>query len=288
MNFEFIVLIFLSALRLSAPLIFAALGGLLSERSGVIQLALEGFMLIGAFVGASVTYYTKSPWMGWWCGFLAGILWAQIYCFFVLKLKSDQIVTGTALNLLALGLIPFASKILFNSTGSSPNLEMNQRFSYEAYVICALAVALVAYVFYKTPLGLRLQFAGEKPEALESAGFSVVKHRWFFVSFGGALAALGGATLSMSLASSYSPMMTAGRGYMALAAVIFGRWKPLPTLFAALFFSFTEALQLQLQGLSEITHWIPTQLLQALPYIFTILFLAAFKKSSVAPKYLGQ
>lgn len=288
MNAELWLLLLFSMVRLSVPIIFAAMGGLISERSGVVQLALEGFMLVGAFVGSSVTYFTHSAWLGWMAAFVAGILWAQIYNLFVLTFRSDQIVSGTALNLLAFGVVPFASKILFNSTGSTPSLDLDWRFTWEAWTTCIFSFLFVAYVFYKTPLGLRLQFAGEKPEALSSAGFSVFAHRWFFVSIAGGLAAWGGSSLSLWLASSYSPMMSAGRGYMALAAVIFGRWKPWPTLGACLFFSFTEALQFQIQGNEALTKWIPVQFMQILPYVVTILFLAGFIKSANPPKALGQ
>jgi len=277
-----------AGLRMATPMIFASMGGLISERSGVVNIALEGFMLTGAFAAAVVAYYTHSEWLGWGFALMAGCLIGAIYAFFVIELEADQIVTGTAINILTIGVMPFLTKILFNSTGSSPSLAIEDRFSFEPVLIAFVLVAGLTYWFYQTHSGLWLQFAGEHPEALASAGVSVRKVRWFSVISSGAMAALGGASLSTFLASSYSPLMTGGRGFMALAALIFGRWKPLPTLAACLFFGITDALQIRLQGVHIGDFEVPVQFIQILPYVVTIIALAGFFGKSEAPKSLGK
>ncbi|MBS1971543.1 MAG: ABC transporter permease [Bdellovibrionales bacterium] len=278
----------LAGLRMATPMIFASMGGLMSERSGVVNIALEGFMLTGAFAAAVVAYYSHSAWAGWGMALVAGCLIGALYAFFVIELKADQIVTGTAINILTVGVMPFLTKILFNSTGSTPGLALEDRFSFEPTVMAFVLVAGVTYWFYQTHSGLWLQFAGEHPEALSSAGVSVRKVRWFSVITSGALAAMGGASLSTFLASSYSPMMTGGRGFMALAALIFGRWKPLPALAACLFFGLTDALQIRLQGVAIDGVEVPVQFIQILPYVVTIIALAGFFGKSEAPKALGK
>lgn len=278
----------LAGLRMATPMIFASMGGMMSERSGVVNIALEGFMLTGAFAAAVVAYYLESAWAGWGVALIAGSLIGALYAFFVIELKADQIVTGTAINILTVGVIPFLTKILFNSTGSTPGIGLEDRFSFEPTLMAFILVAGLTYWFYQTHSGLWLQFAGEHPEALASAGVSVRKVRWFSVIASGAMAAMGGASLSTFLASSYSPMMTGGRGFMALAALIFDRWKPLPTLAACLFFGITDALQIRLQGVSVGGVEVPVQFIQILPYVVTIIALAGFFGKSEAPKSLGK
>lgn len=272
-------------LRGATPLIFAAMGGLFSERSGLVQIGLEGMMLIGALCGAIVAYQTGSPWIGFAAAALGGALAALLYGVFAIVLRTDQIIVGTGLNLLAVGIAPFVTKIVFNSTGSTPSLPVEQRFSYEPVVFALLAAALTWYIYSQTKAGLLLRFAGEEPEAVESAGYSVMNVRWFSILMTGIFAGLGGGTLSLFLASSYSPNMTAGRGFMALAALIFGKWKPVPVLLACLFFALIDAIQIRLQGVPT---GIPVQWIQILPYIVTIVALAGFFGHSRAPKALGQ
>ncbi len=275
----------MSSLRVAVPLLFAAYGGLISERSGVIQIALEGFLLIGALTAAILAHYTGSPWLGVLAGACAGIFLAGVMGFFVLALKVDQIIAGTAINLLAFGTAPFVTKVLFDSTGSSPALPIESRFTVAPMFLAAALSVLMSYWFYQTRSGLVVQFAGEAPQALEVAGTSVLKTRWKSLLACGALAGIGGATLSTYLSSAYSPNMTGGRGFIALAALIFGRWKPLPTLLACFFFGFTDALQIRLQGVNSL---IPVQFVQILPYLFTVIALAGFFGQSRAPKALGQ
>lgn len=278
----------MATLRMSTPLLFASFGGMLSERSGVVNVALEGFMLVGAVSGAVIAHSTHSSWLGWGTAAIAGILIAAVYALFVIELKADQIVTGTAMNLLAMGIAPFVTKILYNSTGSTPSLELEDRFGYAPLMMVFLSVAVVAFLFWRTRWGLWIAFAGEHPEALATAGVSPRRVRWTAVLASGWLAAWGGASLSLFLSSAYSPLMTGGRGFMALAALIFGKWKPIPTLFACLFFGFADALQMRLQGVPIAGIVVPVQFVQILPYVLTIVALAGFIGHSRAPKALGQ
>ncbi|WP_413612989.1 ABC transporter permease [Bdellovibrio sp. HCB-110] len=283
-----IISLLLATLRLATPLIFASMGGFMSERSGVVNVALEGFMLTGAFAGAVVGYSFESAWLGWVAALGAGLVIGALYALFTIEFKADQIVTGMAFNLLVMGLIPFLTKILYSSTGSTPALLVEDRFSFEPLVMAFLLVGLLSFWLYKTRSGLWLLFAGEHPEALVASGVSVRKVRWAAVSVSGAFAAWGGASLSLFLASSYSPLMTGGRGFMALAALIFGKWKPLPALGACLLFAFADALQIRLQGIKMGDVEIPVQFIQILPYIVTIIALAGFIGKSRAPKALGR
>lgn len=275
----------LSTIRVATPLVFAAFAGLISERSGVVQIALEGFMLMGALVSAIVAHFTGSAWLGLTAGAAAGSLFAMLKGFFVLKLKTDQIVTGTAINLLALGVAPFVTKILFNSTGASPSLPMEARFAIAPPIIATLITIWMWHWYHRTRSGLWIQFAGEAPQALEASGISVLKTRWKALLFCGALAGISGATLSTYLSSAYSPNMTGGRGFIALAALIFGRWRPIPTAGACLLFGLMEALQIRLQGGTTI---VPVQFIQILPYVFTIIALAGFFGTARSPKELGK
>ena len=275
--------LFASTLRVSTPLIFAALGGMFAERSGVINIALEGMMLIGAFGAAVGTLVGHSPWFGAACGMAAGSVLAAIYALFVIQLRANQIVAGTAINMLAMGLTPFLCKILYDVTGSTPAIPIGKRFqSAPLYLGWALVVVCFLWLKY-TPTGLWVSFAGEHPAALDAAGVRVNRVRWIAVLVSGALAGMGGATLSIFLSSSFSRNMTAGRGFMALAALIFGKWKPLPTAAACLLFGLADAVQIRLQG----TGSIPVQFIQVLPYIVTIFVLAGFVGRSRPPKALG-
>jgi general nucleoside transport system permease protein len=281
--------LFYSTLRLATPLMFAALGGLFSERSGVINIALEGMMLAGAFGAAVGTYATHSPWLGTGCGLLAAMFLAAAYGLFVIRLRSDQIVAGTAINMLAMGLTPIGCKVLYDVTGSTPAIPIAERFQAAPIYLAWVVVAISWLFLTRTRYGLWLQFAGENPEALDTAGIRVNAVRWAAVLASGALAGLGGASLSIFLSSSFSRNMSAGRGFIALAALIFGKWKPIPTALACLLFGFAEAAQIRLQGVAiGGNDPIPTQFIQVLPYALTILVLAGFVGRSRAPKALGK
>jgi ABC-type uncharacterized transport system permease subunit len=277
-----------STLRVATPLIFAAMGGLLSERSGVINIALEGFMLIGAFGAAVVTFASHSPWLGCAGGMASGVALAALYALLVIRLRANQIVAGMGINMLALGLTPFICKILYDVTGQTPAIPVGQRFESAPLWLCWVVVALCWAGLRFTRPGLWLNFAGEHPAALDAAGVRVNRVRWLAVLASGALAGMGGVSLSVFLSSSFSRDMTAGRGFMALAALIFGKWRPVPAALACLLFGFSEAVEIRLQG---VTLWgsqpIPVQFIQILPYIVTILVLAGFVGQSRPPKSLG-
>ena len=285
MTFEILESLLLATFRGSLPLILVAFAGLISERSGVIQIALEGFMLIGALVAAIVTFRSHNPALGILAAMAASAAIAGLYAFFVLNLKADQIVAGTGINILSFGMAPFITKLVFDSTGSTPSIDIEHKLHNSTYAITVLVAAVLIYFFHFTRLGLILQFSGEKPEVLKSNGFSILKVRWISLLICGALAGIGGSFLSTAMASNYSPQMTAGRGFIALAALIFGRWKPIPTLLACLLFSFADALQMTLQGNQS---FIPVAFIQILPYLITIVALAGFFGHSRAPKSLGQ
>jgi simple sugar transport system permease protein len=216
------------------------------------------------------------------------MLFAAFYAFFVIELRSDQIVAGTAMNMLAAGLTPFLAKALYGSSASTPSLPLDLRFQFEPMIAVWFCIFLVWIWLKVTPSGLWVCFAGEHPKALDSAGIGVKAIRWVAVLFSGCLAGLGGASLSIFLASSFSRNMTAGRGFMALAALIFGKWKPIPTALACLLFGFSDALQIRLQG---VVLWgtepVPVQFIQILPYCVTIFVLAGVVGQSRAPKALG-
>jgi simple sugar transport system permease protein len=277
-----------STLRLSTPLIFAALGGMFSERSGIINIALEGLMLIGAFTGAAATWMTHSPWTGLVCAIGAGVLLAALYGVLAIHLRANQIVAGMAINMLALGLTPFLCKAAYDVTGSTPHIPDSQQFHSVPLYLSWILVVACWLLMRHTPAGLWVGFAGEHPEALQTAGVSVLRIRWFGVLISGALAAIGGASLSTWLSSSFSRNMTAGRGFIALAALIFGKWRPFQTALACLLFGLADAAAIQLQGVSVHGTEVPVQFIQILPYVVTILVLAGFVGRSRPPSALGK
>ncbi len=276
-----------STFRLAAPLVFAAMGGLLSERAGVINIALEGFMLMGAFAAAVGANHFADPWMGALIAGGVGAAFASIYAVFVIQYRANQIVAGTAMNFLAAGLTPFFCKILFDVSGSTPTLPIAVRFGSEPIWGAWILLALLAWLWRSTSVGLWIRFAGEHPQALDAAGIQVNRIRWASVAASGVLAGLAGATLSVCLSSSFSRSMTAGRGFMALAAVIFGKWRPVPTALACLLFGFLDAVQMRLQGVQIGGVGVPVQFIQILPYIATVIVLAGFIGKSRAPRSLG-
>ena len=283
-----IVVIVFTGLRGATPLIFAALGGLFSERSGVINIGLEGLMLSGAFVAAVVTYETSNPYFGFLCGLGGGALVAALFAISVIKFEADQVVAGVGINFLMLGLPAFLSGWIYDATGATKQIDKEfllpsiGQFSY-ATLLALLLVPLVFYVLYKTPFGLRLRAVGEKPEAADAAGVKVYAMRYTAVILSGVLAAAGGAYLAIGQSSFFTRGMTAGKGFIALAALILAKWRPVPVLFACLFFGFTEALAIQLQGWIKI----PVQFIEIIPYVLTIIVLAGFVGASRAPKALG-
>ncbi len=283
-----------SAIRLATPLIFAALGGMFSERSGVINIALEGLMLAGAFTGAVITYEVGNPYLGMLAGMVAGAALAYIYAIACIKFQADQVVSGMAINFLMIGLPAVISGAIYDSSGSTPQIDkvyLLPEFFNRLSLASILAFALVPvcwYVLYKTPFGLRLRATGENPAAADAAGVKVIRLRYTAVIISGVLAAAGGAYLSIGQSSLFTRNMTAGRGYIALAALILAKWRPWQTLFACLFFGLTEALTIQLGNLKLPSgETVPIQFIQIIPYVLTIIVLAGFIGLSRAPKALG-
>ena len=285
-----------SALRLSTPLIFAALGGLFSERSGVINIALEGLMLMGAFTAAVATYELHNPFLGLLCGVAAGGVLAFVYAVACIRFQADQVVAGMAINFLMIGLPALISGSVYDSSGSTPQIDktwqlptlFENRINVATLIVLVL-VPIVWYVLYRTPFGLRLRAVGENPAAADAAGVSVINLRYVAVIISGLLAAAGGAYLSIGQSSLFTRNMTAGRGFIALAALILAKWRPVPVLLACLFFGFMEALTNQIQGVVKMPSGeeIPVQFIQMIPYVLTIIVLAGFIGLSRAPKALG-
>ncbi len=279
-------LLLLSTLRMALPLLFATCGGYFSEKSGVAQISLEAFLLVGAFTAASTVFYTQSQFLGYLMAGLMAALFAQIFCLFILKLKAHSIVIGTALNLLVMGLIPMVSKSLFNTTGSTPSIDDQLiRFSLPLSLLI-LTLGFSFWLSEKTVWGLQMKFAGEKGLALESIGVSPLIRQWQAVTLCAFISGLGGAVLSTYLSSNYSPLMSAGRGFIALAALIFAGWNLRRALLVSLFFGFCEALQIQLQSNQMISSQIPAEFIQMIPYIATLLALIFLRAKNNPPAEL--
>ena len=277
----------LSALRLATPLLLAALGGLFSERAGVINIALEGLLLAGAFTAAAVTWYAGSPWAGLLGAVLAGAAIAGVHAVACIRYRADQVVSGTAINILLTGVPALLSGAFFLSSGSTPQIPREHLIPWTPIFIAVLLVPVTYYVLYYTPFGLRLRAVGENPEAADAAGVSVKAMRYTAVLLSGALAGVGGAYLSIGQSSLFTRNMSAGRGFIALAALIFGKWRPVQTMLACLLFGLTEAVAIQLQGVHFGGEEIPTQFVQIIPYVLTIVVLAGFIGTSRAPRALG-
>jgi general nucleoside transport system permease protein len=289
-----------STLRYATPLVFGALGGLFSERSGVINIALEGIMLIGAFFGAWGADITDSWIGGVVIAIIAGALFAAIHALFAVTLRADQIVSGTALNLLAIGVTGYLYVDIYGDTGTPDDLPgvpdvhlpiksvplLGDVFGQlNLLVWLALALVVITWVVvFRTSPGLRLRSAGENPLAAETAGLSVVRTRYAGVMMSGGLAALGGAFLSIGFVHSFSQNMTAGRGFIALAALIFGRWRPGGALAATLLFGFGSALAQRLPTFSPSG----AVLFQALPYVLTLIAVTGVIGRSIPPAALGR
>lgn len=294
-DITFIGIIVFSSIRLATPMIFAALGGMFSERSGVINIALEGLMLAGAFTAAVVTYEMNNPYFGFLCGIVAGGLLAFIFAISVIKFEADQVVAGFGINILMLGVPALLSGAMYDSAGSTEQIPkeflLPEVFGINiASYLAFLLVPLAWYVLYKTPFGLRIRAVGENPEAADAAGVKVQTMRYTGVILSGILAAAGGAYLSIGQSSFFTRGMSAGKGFIALAALILAKWRPVQVFIACLFFGFTEAMAIQIQGAT----WakiggedIPVQFIEMLPYVLTIIVLAGFIGLSKAPKSLG-
>src|SRR5438132_4646441 len=305
-----------STLRVATPLILAALAGVLAERSGVIDLALEGKMLFAAFAAAAGGVTSGSTTVALMCACGVAMLLSWLHGFACVSHRGDQVVSGMALNIVASGLTVALGIAWFQQGGQTPPVSAQVRLGplwpgaaaalndipvigpvlgegllgHNALVYLALMlVAAVWWLVYRTRFGLRLRAVGENPYMVEAAGVSVVRLRYLALSLNGVLCGLAGAYLVLAQNASFGPNMTAGRGYMALAAMIFGHWRPVPALGACLLFGFLDTVAVRLQGV-KLPHVgeIPVQAIQALPYVLTVLLLAGFIGRNVAPQALGR
>jgi simple sugar transport system permease protein len=273
-------------LRIAAPYLCAAAGGVLSERAGVIALTLEGYLLAGAFGAAMGALATNSPWLGVAAGIGAAMAVAALHAASTLRFRADQVVTAVALNLLVDGGSTFLLRRAYDSSANSPRVEGFGSGGWLGSPVGYLALLMLPLVWWllsRTAFGLRVRAVGEKPEAATASGVSVARGRWWAVLGSGALAGLGGAYLALDQ-HKFSAGMTAGRGFIALAAVIFGRWDPLRTAGACLLFAAAETLQIRLQG----TAALPSQFTEMIPYVLTIVALATLAGRAAAPAALGR
>lgn len=298
----FIVALLSAAIRLSIPILFAALGGMYSELSGVSNIGLEGIMLVGAFAGVVGSYYTGSQWFGALMAIIFGILISLIFSIATVNIKINQIVTGVAINLLAVGLTSFFFRAIFGITtvpitvnnfkaleipilSSIPILgEIFFKQTVLVY-IAFLLVPISYYILYKTSWGLSIRTVGEHPMAADTVGISVDKVRTICVLISGALGGLGGCFLSLGQFNMFVDNMVSGRGFIAVAAVIFGKWNPKGVLLASLLFGFADALQIRIQmtGVN-----IPYQFLLMFPYLLTIVAVTGIVGRTSSPRALGN
>jgi simple sugar transport system permease protein len=287
------VLLFLAqTLRIAIPYLFAAAGGALAERAGVVSLTLEGFMLGGAFGAVVGAHYTGSAWVGLVTGVAAGLLLGGVHALCSIRFRADQIVVGVAINLFAVGITRFFLQLAFQSSSNSPRVagfggaSSGSALAFLSNPLVWLGIAVMpalAFVISRTTFGLRVRAVGEHPLAAASVGVPVNTVRYVAVLSSGALAALGGVYLALDQ-HQFTDSMTAGRGFIALAAVIFGRWDPLRAGLACLLFAAAETLQIRLQG----AQLIPSQFVAMIPYVLTIVAVAGVVGRSTPPSALGK
>ena len=313
---QFVVPMLESTIRVATPLILAALAGLFAERSGVVDIGLEGKMLGAAFAAAAVAAVSGSAWIGLSAGIATAVALALLHGFACITHRGNQIVSGVAINTLVMGLAPTLGIAWFARGGQTPTLSGDARFrsidlpfanavadvpilgtlysqllsGYNILVYIAfLAVPLCAWVVYRSSFGLRLRAVGENPAAVDTAGISVIAMRYKAMLITGLLTGIAGSYLSIAQNASFVRDMTAGQGFLALAALIFAKWRPVPVLFTCLLFGFLGALEARLQGVPiPGIGTIPVQFIQALPYILTVVLLAGFIGRAVPPRAIGE
>ncbi|MCK8482991.1 ABC transporter permease [Aliiroseovarius sp. S2029] len=315
MDFLTIIQISDSALRLATPLLLACLAGLFSERAGIFDIGLEGKILASAFFSAAVAAATGSVWLGLLAGVASSIAFSGVHGLASITFQGNQLISGVALNFFASGITILIGTAWFGLGGRTPSLSGGQRFSpvelpfanavadvpilgpiYSDLLsghtilvyVALLMVPLSWFVLYRTRFGLRLRAVGENPAAVDTAGVSVIRLRYAAMLIAGTLCGLAGVYLATGLAAGFVKEMSAGRGYIALAALIFARWRPWHALYATLLFGLLEAIANRYQNIDLGTFVIPVQFMQALPYILTVIILAGFGGTAVAPKAGGQ
>jgi general nucleoside transport system permease protein len=313
---QFIIPMLESTVRVATPLILAAMAGLFAERSGVVDIGLEGKMLGGAFAAATAAALTGSAWLGLLSGIGVAVMLSLLHGFACITHRGNQIVSGVAINTLVMGLAPTLGIAWFARGGQTPTLSGDARFQslelpfatalqdvpiigvvysqflsgYNILVYLAfLTVPIAGWVLYRSRFGLRLRAVGENPAAVDTAGISVTAMRYKAMLVTGVLTGMSGAYLSTAQNASFVRDMTAGQGFLALAALIFAKWRPVPVLFTCLLFGFLGALEARLQGVPiPGIGIIPVQFIQALPYILTVVLLAGFIGKAIPPKAIGE
>lgn len=309
------ILILAQTVRLSVPLILACLAGLYSERAGIVDIGLEGKLLAAAFAAAAASAVFGSPWIGLCAGVGAALLFSGIHGLASINFKGNQTISGVALNFLAAGLTTFLGTSWFKRGGYTPQLSSDQRFGpivlpyaaelrdvpiigplYSGLIsghniityFAFASVPVTAWVLFRTRFGLRLRAVGESPKAIDTAGISVSLLRYQALIITAVLVGIGGTYLSIAASAGFNNNMSGGRGFIALAALIFAKWKPWPALAVCLMFGFLDAVQLRFQGLKlPYIGEIPVQAIQVLPYVLTVILLAGFIGRAVAPKASG-
>ncbi|MBR3293295.1 MAG: ABC transporter permease [Oscillospiraceae bacterium] len=299
-------IILYATLIYTTPLLYAALGSCFSEVSGVVNIGIEGMMTAGAFTGTVVAYFTGNPWIGFLCGGLAGAFFGMLHAIATVRLGADQTIAGTAINMLGPGIVIMIAKVMFNSTDTIP-LEASMKIprlfrgvfdtstvfgrfmdnvfaNYASTYLVFLAVAVVWFVFYKTRFGLRLRACGEHPQACETLGINVLRTRFLCVCMSGFLSGLGGACVTMAISTQFRPISIVGQGFIAIAAVIFGKFRPQGALLGCLLFGFCSGLKVVLGGSSGID----MQLISMIPYAITVIVLILFVGKSRVPAANGK
>ena len=313
--FNAFIVVFASGIRLAVPLILACLAGLWPERSGIVDVGLEGKMLTGAFAAAAAATFTGSAWIGLFVGVIVTILMSLIHGYASIDQRANQVVSGVAVNMVADGMTALIGNAWWGQGGRTPQLdssalfnEINLPFVYtlrdvpiigpiyqhlisghDLITYFAFLMAPATYwVLYKTRFGLRLRAVGENPAAVDTAGISVRGLRYGGVIICGVLVGMAGAYLSIAQAAYFQPHMSAGKGFIALAALVFAKWRPMPALATCLLFGFLDALSIRLQGtILPVIGSVPVQAIQALPYILTVILLAGFIGKAIPPKASG-
>lgn len=292
-----LLLLISNTIMYSTPLVFGALGGLVSEKSGVTNIGLEGMMTVGAATGVCVAYLTGNPWIGFLAAGIAGGLIAVLHAVACVSLRADQSVSGIAINLLGSGASLFMVRIVFGALNTPPvprklpkilsdssKLGVFSRLNFEVTAVIALVLMIVIwFVFKKTKWGLRVSSVGEHPVVADSLGLNVYKIRYICVIISGFLAGLGGASMTLSILSNFVPTAISGHGFIALTAVIFGKWKPVGVYLSCLFFGLAQAVVIQIGGGAILS----SQIVAMLPYVLTIIVLVLFVGRSVGPKASG-
>jgi ABC-type uncharacterized transport system permease subunit len=286
-----IVFLFSTTLMYSTPLIFSALGGVLSEKSGVINIGLEGMMTFGALMASVIAIKTGNPWYGLMAGGIAGLTLSVLHAIASIKYKANQVVSGMAINFLGSGFAIFLCRLIFEGTSMTPPLDLEKKIptyygQYATVYLALIATIFVWFILNKTVLGLRIISVGEHPKSTDAAGLNGSLYKTIGVLSSGFFAGIGGASLSIAIVSSFRPTLISGQGFIAIAALIFGKWRPLQTSLACLFFGFSQALVIFIGGRADLQ--ISSQLLSILPYALTIFVLVGFMGKTTAPTALGQ